>query len=274
VNSPMSSSSYGIKEKRVDKDALDVHVQEVQMLGYTVLEPAVPAERLAAWRSSIDRILGELAAESGGVDALQRIGEADTVRALLAYDGSFLDIATDPQLIEICKRLLGDYFILMLQNGVVNQPAQQPHHQAAYHRDLPYQHFVSSRPLAVSALFCLDPFESENGSTMFIPGSHKVEEFPSDDYVQKMQSSISAPAGAVIVFDSMLFHRAGINRSKSVRRAVNNVFALPFLKQQIVLPALLNGKWSEDPWLKRLLGYESDPPRSPAEFRALRAQRT
>jgi len=269
----MSNGSYGIKEKRVDKDVLDVHVQEIQMIGYTLLEPAVPAERLSAWRESIDGILRNQAAESGGIEALNRIGEADTVRALLAYDSSFLEIATDARLIEICKRLLGEYFILMLQNGVVNRPIQQPHHQAAYHRDLPYQHFVSSRPLAVSALFCLDPFEPENGSTMFMAGSHKMEEFPSDDYIQKMESPISAPAGSIIVFDSMLFHRAGINRSQAVRRGVNNVFALPFLKQQIVLPALLNGKWSEDPWLRRLLGYESDPPRSPAEFRAQRSGR-
>jgi ectoine hydroxylase-related dioxygenase (phytanoyl-CoA dioxygenase family) len=269
----MSSSSYGIKEKRVDKDALDVHIQEIQILGHTVLEPAVPADRLAAWRDSFDQILRAQADESGGVDALRRIGEADTIRALLAYDGSFLDVAIDARVIEICKRLLGDYFILMLQNGVVNQPTQQPHHQAAYHRDLPYQHFISSRPLALSAVFCLDAFEADNGATMFISGTHKMEAFPSDDYVEKMQHSISAPAGSIIMFDSMLFHRGGINRSKSTRRAINNVFVLPFLKQQIVLPAILNGKWSNDPWLRRLLGYDSDPPRSPAEFRARRATR-
>jgi hypothetical protein len=270
----MSNSSYGIKEKHVGKDSLDVHVQEIRIVGYSILPPAVPVERLTAWRESIDRILGEQAEESGGVEALRRIGEADTVRALLAYDASFLDVATDLRVMEICNRLLGDYFILMLQNAVVNRPQQQPHHQAAYHRDLPYQHFVCSRPLAVSAVLCLDPFEPENGSTLLLPGSHKVEEFPSDDYVQKMQTAISAPAGSIVVFDSMLFHRAGINRSRSMRRGVNNVYSLPFLKQQIVLPALLKGKWSEDAWLRRLLGYESDPPRSPAEFRTLRSART
>jgi ectoine hydroxylase-related dioxygenase (phytanoyl-CoA dioxygenase family) len=89
-----------------------------------------------------------------------------------------------------------------------------------------------------------------------------------------MESPITAPAGSLIVFDSMLFHRAGINRSQAMRRGVNNVFALPFLKQQIVLPALLDGKWSDDPWLRRLLGYESDPPRSPAEYREQRTRKS
>jgi hypothetical protein len=45
-----------------------------------------------------------------------------------------------------------------------------------------------------------------------------------------------------------------------LRRAVNNVYALGFVKQQIVLPSLLKGKWSDDPDLARLLGYDSDPP--------------
>ena len=39
------------------------------------------------------------------------------------------------------------------------------HHQSAFHRDLPYQHFTSSRPIAINALFCADEFTNENGAT-------------------------------------------------------------------------------------------------------------
>lgn len=266
----MVDSSYGIREVRVDKDAMDLHVQAIQLQGYTILGSAATNDQLSGWRESLDRIWQRQAGESGGREALRRIGEANTARALLAYDDTFLDIANHPLPIEICRRLLGDYFILMLQNGILNQPAEAQHHQAAYHRDLPYQHFVSSRPLAISALFCLDPFDADNGSTVLVPGSHRTEAFPSENYVSKMQRQVLAPAGSFIVFDAMVFHRAGINRSSATRRAVNSVYALPILKQQIVLPALLNGKWSDDPWLSRLLGYESDPPLSPGEFRSRR----
>jgi hypothetical protein len=271
---PMSNDAYGIREARVDKDALDVHVQEIELLGFTVLDSVITDERLSLWRQSLDGILHRQAAEAGGPDALRAIGEENTARAMLAYDETFLNIANHPLLIELCRRLLGDYFILMQQNGIINQPTEAAHHQAAYHRDLPYQHFVSSRPLAISALFCLDPFEPDNGSTVVLPGSHKSELFPSQGYVRKMERPVHALAGSFIVFDSMLFHRAGLNRSQAVRRAVNNVYALPFLKQQIVLPALLGGKWADDPSLCRLLGYESDPAPSPAAFRARRARQS
>lgn len=270
----MSNNAYGIREARPDKDALDVHAQEIQLLGFTILEAAVTGERLSHWRQSLDGILERQAAESGGANALHAIGEENTARAVLAYDETFLEIANHPLPIELCRRLLGDYFILMQQNGIINQPTEAAHHQSAYHRDLPYQHFVSSRPLAISALFCLDPFEADNGSTVILPGSHKTELFPSESYVRKMERPVTAPAGSFIVFDSMLFHRAGMNRSTAIRRAVNNVYTLPFLKQQIVLPALLDGKWADDPWLRRFLGYESDPPASPAAFRARRARRS
>jgi ectoine hydroxylase-related dioxygenase (phytanoyl-CoA dioxygenase family) len=121
---------------------------------------------------------------------------------------------------------------------------------------------------------CLDTFVPETGCTHVLAGSHKVEAFPSDAYATRMEQPVSAPAGSYIVMDAMLYHRAGVNRSGGIRRAVNNVYALPILKQQIVLPALLGGRWSDDAALARLLGYDSDPPASVAEYRRRRGLRT
>jgi ectoine hydroxylase-related dioxygenase (phytanoyl-CoA dioxygenase family) len=106
-----------------------------------------------------------------------------------------------------------------------------------------------------------------------LPASQKSEAFPSDAYIKRMEQSVSAEPGSYILIDSMLYHRAGVNRSSASRRAVNNVYALPIIKQQIVLPSLLNGRWSEDPFLARLLGYESDPPANVDEYRARRQAR-
>jgi ectoine hydroxylase-related dioxygenase (phytanoyl-CoA dioxygenase family) len=85
--------------------------------------------------------------------------------------------------LEICRRLIADYVVLNQQNGVINPPHGQPYSQGKWHRDLPYQHFVSSRPLAVNAFFCLDPFTPGNGATMVLPASYRQESFPSDRFV-------------------------------------------------------------------------------------------
>lgn len=271
MNTPIER--YGILEQRTAETPVDVHVEEIGIQGYTYVDGGFSATEIQDLKLHLDRIMSIQAAEAGGEEVLQRIGESNTVRALLAYNDIFLDVIRAPKILEICKRLLGDYFILMLQNATINPPNRRGHHQSAYHRDLPYQHFVSSRPLAVNALLCLDPFSAETGSTFILPGSHKIEAFPSDSYVRKMELSTVARAGTFIVFDSMMYHRAGINRSAEARYAINTCYALPILKQQISLPALLKGKWSDDTKLAQLLGYQSEPPHSVQEWRQNRLSR-
>ena len=256
----MDIKHYGVTEKRVSTDNFDMHVEAIECLGYTVVESGFSADDLEKFRAGLDLILERQTEQAGGRRFLEEIGEADQVRAPLCFDDSFLAIAANPNVLEIVRRLLGNYFILTQQNGIVNRPSDNVHHQSAFHRDLPYQHFVSTRPIGVNALLSLDAFDEEAGSTTILPGSHRNAAFPSDAYVRANERSTTAPAGAYIVMDSMLYHRAGYNRSNRLRRAVNNVYALGFVKQQIVLPALLKGKWSDDPDLARLLGYDSDPP--------------
>jgi len=268
MNTPIER--YGIREQRKAEAPVDVHVEEIGIQGFTYVDGGFSATEIQDLKSRLDRMMSIQAAEAGGEEVLKQISESNTVRALLAYDDIFLDIVRTPTILEICKRLLGDYFILMLQNATINPPSREGHHQSAYHRDLPYQHFVSSRPLAINALLCLDPFSAETGSTFILPGSHKIEAFPSDGYVRKMEIPTVAPAGTFIVFDSMMYHCAGINTSPNARYAVNTCYTLPILKQQISLPALLNGKWSEDEELAKLLGYRSEPPRSVRAWRQSR----
>jgi ectoine hydroxylase-related dioxygenase (phytanoyl-CoA dioxygenase family) len=156
-----------------------------------------------------------------------------------------------------------------LQNAIVNRPAQV-HHQAAWHRDLPYLDRISSAPLAVSALFCIDDFTVENGATWCLPGSHLLAEPPSDRFLAGHSVAICAGAGDVIVFDSMLLHRAGANESTRPRRAVNHVYSVGIIRQQIDLPRALNGRHADDPHLAVLLGYASNAPVSADDYRSRR----
>ncbi|MFI4941769.1 MAG: phytanoyl-CoA dioxygenase family protein [Burkholderiales bacterium] len=266
--------TYGIKERAACSGPLDEHAQEIQLVGYTVVKDVVAQDELRQWRDRIDSVLERQLSEGGGSEAMRALGEAHTARALLAYDEAFLDLALRPVVLGICERLLGDYFVLNQQNAVVNPPAGSAHHQSAYHRDLPYQHFVASRPLAISALYCIDPFEVDTGGTLVLAGSHKLEAFPGAAVVERLERTPEAPAGACLVFDSMLYHRAGTNLTDRPRRAVNHVWSLPILKQQIVLKDLLRPGLRNDLRLRKLLGVESDPPRSVAEWIAQRRGRS
>ncbi|MSP01035.1 MAG: phytanoyl-CoA dioxygenase [Acetobacteraceae bacterium] len=263
---------YGVKETTPSGDELDTYAEECRIAGYTVIDSGLDRVQIEAIGSAIDRVIALQEAEMGGSAAMGRIGEAGTGRALLAYDDIFLDLMSNPKLIGLVERLLGDYFVLSQQNSIVLEPHVH-HNQAQYHRDLPYQHFVSSRPLAVNALFCVDPFTEENGATRVIPGSHKHEPFPADPVVARLERVATAPAGSFIVQDAMVFHSGGENRTNKVRRAVNHVFVLPFLRQQINLPRMLDGRFSDDPRVSRLLGYDCQTPDSVLGYRRGRLDR-
>ena len=44
-----------------------------------------------------------------------------------------------------------------------------------------------------------------------------------------------AKAGSALVFNAMLFHRAGRNLSTHSRRTMTNIYTYPFIKQQLNL---------------------------------------
>jgi len=261
-----SPMSYGVTERTTGVDELDLAVEEIEIRGYAVIDSGLSAAELEDYRRRLDAIYANQLEEVGGAENMVRINDANVTRCPLAYDAGFLDLAVHPKVLEIARRLLGENFVLMMQNGVTNPPAQE-HFQSRWHRDLNYQHWVCSRPLALHALFCLDPFAPETGGTWMLPGTHFVEGFPSDAYVTRHQIPISAPPGAVVVGNAMLYHRAGENRSNQTRRAVNHVIGRPFLAQQLDLPRMLAGRWSDDPFLSKYLGYRWNPKPTVVDWR-------
>jgi ectoine hydroxylase-related dioxygenase (phytanoyl-CoA dioxygenase family) len=210
---------------------------------------------------------------SGGIDRLRSINEHHSLRLPLHYDRSMLELATNAVVLAITRRLIGDYIVLNQQNGVINPASGEPYNQGRWHRDLPYQHFVSSHPLAVNALFCLDPFRADNGATFVLPGSQHIEAFPSDEMVERAAIQITAPAGSFIMLDGMTYHSGGVNLTDKRRRGVNHVYTIPLIKQQIDLPRCLGQEFSSDPEERKLLGYGIETPLSLEEYLMGRATR-
>ncbi|MGB6534927.1 MAG: phytanoyl-CoA dioxygenase family protein [Xanthobacteraceae bacterium] len=273
-NDALSVPRYGV-HKQTDSDSpIDRAVETIGLLGYAVIDGGYGADKLEALSDAFARVLTQTHHAHGGDSELAKIDEHCTIRAPLANDLLFLELALNPTILAICRRLMGDYIVLNQQNGIVNPANAQRYNQGAYHRDLPYQHFVSSHPLMVNALFCLDPFTVHNGATCVIPASHKVEAFPSDTAVAACQQQISAPEGSFIVMDSMVFHRGGVNATNRSRRAINQAYSIPYIRQQIDLPATLGPGYSADRDIRKLLGYDVQTPTSVAAYYDTRRARS
>lgn len=257
-----ATARYGVRLANESRSPLDEAAETLRLLGYAVVDAGLSSAELEALRNRF-RTLYE-ADEHG---ALRRAaGEAELLRCPLALDPAFLSLAANPRILTLCEALIGPGFILNQQNGVVNPAGAETYSQSPFHRDLPYQHFVSSRPLALNALFCLDPFTEENGATWVIPASHKEEAFPSEPVLRAQRRQISAPAGSFLVLDCMLWHGGGVNRSAQDRRAVNHVYTIAMMRQQIDLPAYLGEGFTRDERLRQLLGFRHPQPRSVEEY--------
>jgi ectoine hydroxylase-related dioxygenase (phytanoyl-CoA dioxygenase family) len=173
-------------------------------------------------------------------------------------------LAAHPVIVRFAQQQIGGRkMILNSQNGIINRPGRR-HYQSAWHRDLPYQTFVASRPLAISVLFALDPFTAETGGTQVLPSSHLHEQFPDQAYVESHLVTPFVPAGAALAFNSMLFHRGGENRSEIIRRGVNHVYSIPLMAPQVALHDL---ECDGDATLHMLLGKDFIIPASAVAWR-------
>lgn len=267
---PAALSAHGVRQQVQLHDRLDAQVEELRSLGYTTIASGLSAAELAALRDAMETVYQTQVQDIGGLAALQRCKDLDTARCPLAYDERFIGVAAHPALMALTRRMLGENFLLLQQNGLFNRPGAG-HYQTHWHRDLSYQHWTSSEPLAINALLTLDDFTLENGCTHVLPASHLRSEFPSEAFVARHETPIVAPAGTFLVLDAMLFHRAGRNVSTGQRRAVNHLIGRPFLAQQFDLSRMVDARHGQDPFLHKYLGYRWSPAESVAAWRALRS---
>jgi ectoine hydroxylase-related dioxygenase (phytanoyl-CoA dioxygenase family) len=274
VKDPLSTDvvrRYGVKEQTTSAGHLDRAVEHLRLKGCAVVDGGFSHVAQLEIASAFERAHVSLLERHGGEQALRQIEEHNTIRAPLALDEVFVRLATNTTILSLAEKVFAGIaaqggFILNQQNGIINPGNAEHYNQGAFHRDLPYQHFVSTRPIAINALYCIEPFTRENGATLVIPGSHREERFPSDAVVMSLAEPVEAPAGHFIVLDCMLFHSGGVNRTAVPRRAVNHVYTLPFVRQQIELPALLGDGSAFPPEIARLLGYGNESVRSAEEY--------
>lgn len=271
---PANSRRYGVIEQTASETDIAYACESIRQLGYAVIDGGYDAGWLGSLSDAFERARQRHASEHGGQEALKALDEHNTIRLPLAYEPQFLELATNKTILDICKRLITGYCILNQQNGVINPPHAERYNQGAWHRDLPYQHFVSSRPLAINALFCLDAFTIENGATQVSPASHRLEALPSDRFLASEAVTVIAPAGSFIILDCMMFHTGSVNTTDRPRRAVNHVYTIPLLRQQIDLPAALGENFTTDGELRKLLGYDVGTPRSVTEYLTVRARKS
>ncbi|GEA07028.1 hypothetical protein KUL42_17890 [Alteromonas sp. KUL42] len=264
----MSTESYGnFSYNHVNSEAEAV-AEEVRINGWSKVVKVFDQ----SFVSKVGNLLEDIYQQQEklfGRDVLEDIDEVDQVRCLTRFDSIFLGILRHKRLKSITEELLGTAHILMLQNAVISKGGIR-HHQSSWHRDIPYQNFISSEPLAINMLLVLDQFDEKTGATELLPYSHKLSQLPSDKFIEKHKIAINAQAGDVLVFDSMIYHRAGLNRSKNTRKGLNSQLCKPFIRPQYQHDIVVPSEFILDEYDRQLLGQTFPIAMDESEFRERR----
>lgn len=257
---------YGVTKSTKSETTLDAALEELSTLGYTTIDSGLSKQGLAELSDIFDSSSGKYIADVGGLNRLKSIDEHNTFRCPMKYDRQFLTLAMNAQILEPVQRAIGQPPVLPQQNGIVNPKNSTTYNQGLWHRDLPYQHVVFLRPIAANALFCLDDFTLENGAPKVLARTHKQENFPSEKYVTKHFEQITVKAGTFIVLDCMMYHSGSENQTSKDRSAVNHVYTIPLLRQQVSLPTELGEKYPQSIEEVRFLGYPYETPSTVSDF--------
>lgn len=263
--------NYGITNKTNLLTDLEYHIENIRIKGYSIQSNLIDNETCDLFAKKLETIYSNQEIDFGK-DNLAKINELDICRMPFMFDNSFTQFFMNPLVLELTSKLIGENIQLHLQNGIINRPKNE-HHQTSWHRDLPYQDWVISKPLAFNAFYCLSDFTETNGATFILPFSHNLDYFPSEKYVLENAVQLIAKKGSVIFFNSMVFHKAGINYSDQTRYGLNNMFVVPILKQQIMTSrSIKESDFSEE--VVNILGHRFDVPESVTEFRNKRLKKS
>lgn len=261
--------AYGVREQNPEPSNVQDEIEEaLATRGWYALRGLITAERATALRNLVDLAYEQQLARLG-VSNFDSIKDSNIVRASACEDPEFLQLALGADMLDIARSVLGEYFVLYTNNGVIN-PSDDGHEQRKWHRDLNYQHWVSTRPLAVSVLVALDPFSGDTGGTQVLTGSHLSSAAPSEWFAESFAETAELRPGDALVFNSMLFHRAGVNKSDAPRRAINHVFSTPLIAQQADFYAVCASRGMLDDLndhQRAVLGSIVQRPSNPDEWR-------
>jgi len=191
---------------------------ELEERGFVVLPGAVPSDRM---ERLVNAYTAAVASATG--DDI-RVGSTSTrVSDFVNRDAEFDDLYVFPSLLEACCRVIGKPFKLssLLARTLRSRSSAQELH-VDVRRD------SADWPL-LGFILMVDEFRPDNGTTRFVPGSHRWSGTPEDtlsDLWAEHGGQVLAcgNAGSMLVFNGSTWHGHTANTSSGPRRSLQGAF--------------------------------------------------
>lgn len=243
---------------RRDAQWLPVTLSALRGEGYCIVEGVLDEALLAEIRPAMYRAQRAIA-EEVGVERLRAAGELGVLRLMMKYEPVFLRLLEVPEMLEVVDTTVSPTAIMHLQNGFI-LPSYSPDatpkvFQNSFHMDFP--RVLNGYLGSINVFFAIDAFAAENGGTLVIPGYKQQSEPPLPAYIDVASLPVECGPGAMLVFDSTLYHAAGHNVSGKDRLGINHQFTRSYIKQQIDYVRALGEKvvLEQPPRTQQLLGW-------------------
>lgn len=120
--------------------------------------------------------------------------------------------------------------------------------------------------LCYMTILCVDAFAMKNGATHYVPKSHLRYQRPADRDADLEHEVLEAPQGAMVIFDTALWHKVGEGSAES-RWGVFNTYGPWFIKPYHRFEEMFSSETLAEmqPIFRQLLHCDSHPPKDQNE---------
>jgi ectoine hydroxylase-related dioxygenase (phytanoyl-CoA dioxygenase family) len=243
------------------------HKTDLSVKGYTTIPSFIDgkfADRLKDSMAKSYDLCREIQIKNG-IDA---VTDGTIHHAIASKNEIYLDLIE-----RLCKsdvfNFIKDYFcgnyIINSYGGVINLPFEQSY-VTNMHRDIRF--FSGGLPLMLNMLVMLDDLTPDNGALYLLAESHKTGDRPVEqDFFDRSDRAIGKK-GDLLLFDSNLWHAAGVNKTEEKTMEVTITLTKPFMKQQLDYSRAIGYDLVENmnPQLQQLIGYFARTPSNLEEW--------
>ena len=227
--------------EEIDDLGLQDYVEDLDAQGYTVIPPDIAnpnglAERmLEACLDIAERRTGERPDLERGRPTAGKIDSpvGDTIKALLLEDPVFEEALMNPALLALATYLCGYDVVLSSLTAFMKGPGET---RFRLHTDTRLPSPLPTQALLCKGIYVLTDFNRDNGSTAFVPGSHKwcrnpdageasIGEGGNDQAVP-----VEAAAGSLLVFHGNTWHGAYNRVAPGLRVSVHLLMVRSLLR--------------------------------------------
>lgn len=215
---------------------IDKNILEVKNNGYTVIESVLSGKEINKFKTLIINNLEKRNSNNVSVKVFHN--DAKVVQNLQNKDLEFYDLICHKIVLNFAERLLKEGSYLEKEPFILCQSTARNPEPFSEEQQLHIDSNIPGLPFCfyMQAMWVLDEFNSENGGTRFVPGSHKIQSFAKNNFKYDNEEQIIAPKGSLVIFDGGVWHGSSKSFDDKDRWIIINTYCRWFLKQTFDIP--------------------------------------